>query len=115
MKLGEVRIAKFPTVDGSPPKSRPVVVIQADFYNSRIRNVLVAQITSTLARQNDPAHLFIDISTPEGKQTGLQTNSLVSCINIAVLSQHSANRKIGELTDDMMSKLDDCIRAAFGV
>ncbi len=31
MKRGDVYIAAFPTADGSSPKDRPVLVVQADF------------------------------------------------------------------------------------
>jgi len=60
--------------------------------------VLLATITSNLKRRSDPAHLFIDIATPEGKQTGLNQPSLVSCINIATLHAIDVGPKIGELS-----------------
>jgi hypothetical protein len=67
MNRGEIYLALAPTFDGSAPKTRPFLVVQADFYNRRINKVLLAPITSNLARKNDPAHFLIEVSTPEGK------------------------------------------------
>ena len=115
MKRGEVHLAAFPNLDGSPLKVRPVLVVQADYYNQRIHNVLVAAITSNLSRKDDPAHLLIRISTPEGKRTGLNVDSLVSGLNVGVIPQKKVQRKIGELSDDLMKQLDECLKTALGI
>jgi mRNA-degrading endonuclease toxin of MazEF toxin-antitoxin module len=49
MKRGDVILAVFPHTSGTPAKRRPALVVQADFYNQRINNVLLAPITSNLA------------------------------------------------------------------
>ena len=77
MKRGDIVLALYPPAGGAPAKRRPALVVQADYYNQRISNVLLAPITSNLARRSDPAHYFIDISTADGKQSGLNQNSLV--------------------------------------
>jgi len=71
MKRGDIVLVLFPHASGTPSKRRPALVVQADFYNQKIRNVLLASVTSNLARRNDLAHYFIDVSTPDGKQSGL--------------------------------------------
>jgi mRNA-degrading endonuclease toxin of MazEF toxin-antitoxin module len=53
MKRGDIVLALFPHASGAPPKRRPALVVQANFYNQRISNVLLASITSNLARRND--------------------------------------------------------------
>jgi mRNA-degrading endonuclease toxin of MazEF toxin-antitoxin module len=90
-------------------------VVQADFYNQRISNVLLASITSNLTRHSDPAHCFVDVSTPDGKRSGLNQNSLVSCINIAVVPAAIVGPKIGELTATAMRQIDVCLKAALGI
>jgi mRNA-degrading endonuclease toxin of MazEF toxin-antitoxin module len=77
MNRGEIYIGMFPHADKSPAKSRPVLVVQSDYYNQRIKNVLIATITSNLARASDAAHYLIDVSTPEGQRTGLGVTSVV--------------------------------------
>jgi mRNA-degrading endonuclease toxin of MazEF toxin-antitoxin module len=114
MKRGDVALADYPHADGSSSK-RPVLVIQSDVYNKRIRNTVVAQITSTLTRTGDPAHLAIDISTADGKRTGLLRNSVVSCNNLSTVDQSWMQRKIGELSDAHMKRIDDCLKAAPGI
>jgi mRNA-degrading endonuclease toxin of MazEF toxin-antitoxin module len=46
MKCGDIVLVHFPHASGTAPKHRPALVVQADFYNQRISNVLVASITS---------------------------------------------------------------------
>ncbi len=115
MKRGDIVLAAFPHAAGTPPKRRPVLVVQADYFNQRISNVLVASITSNLKRRGDPAHYFIDIATPDGKQTGLNQDSLVSCINLAVLPKTAIASKIGELSPTAMKSVEQCLKAALGI
>jgi mRNA-degrading endonuclease toxin of MazEF toxin-antitoxin module len=56
------RSRPIPTRRRHALERRPALVMQADFYVQKIGNVLLASITTNLARQNDPAHYFIDIS-----------------------------------------------------
>lgn len=115
MNRGEVHLAAFPTVDGTPPKDRPCVIVQADYYNQRLSNVIVVPVTTNLRRQNDPAHLLIDVTTPEGRATGLHVNSVVSCTNLTIMLQSQVTRKIGDLSPDLLQKVEDCIRVALGL
>ena len=71
MTRGDVVVGHFPHAANTEPKQRPVLIVQSDFYNARLRNVLVAAITSNLSRQADPSHLLIDLATAEGSATGL--------------------------------------------
>jgi mRNA-degrading endonuclease toxin of MazEF toxin-antitoxin module len=115
MKRGDLVIAQFPHAAGTPPKSRPVLVVQADFYNQRINNVLVAAVTTNLTRRGDPAHCFVDVATVEGKLSGLSRASLISCLNLAVLPKTDLGQKIGELSAHLMSQIDDCLKTALGM
>lgn len=115
MKRGDVVLVLFPHAGGAAAKRRPALVIQADFYNQRITNLLLASITSNLSRQNDAAHYFCDVSTPEGKQSGLAQNSLVSCLNIATLPIAAVGGKIGALSPLAMLDIDRCLKAAMGI
>jgi mRNA interferase MazF len=94
---------------------RPVLVVQADAYNERLTNTVVAQITRTLKRADDPAHLLIDVSTPEGKQTGLLHNSVISCYNLNTINTQRIHRVIGLLSEEMMRKIDACLKAALAL
>jgi len=117
MKLqrGDIVLAIYPHAGGTPSKRRPALVVQADFYNQKISNVLLAPITSNLARRSDPTHYYIDISTPNGKQFGLYQNSLVSCLNVGVVPLRVVGPKIGELSAAAMQQIDECLKAALGI
>jgi len=115
MKRGDVILCRFPHASTTPPKIRPALVVQSDYYNDRINNLLVAGITGNLANSADRAHFLIDISTPEGLQSGLDRNSLVSCINLAVVPARNADRKIGELPASAMQSISECLKVAMEI
>jgi mRNA interferase MazF len=115
MKRGDVVIAQFPYADRRPSVNRPCLVVQGDYYNNRLQNVLLATITTNLNRKGDAAHFFIDISTPDGKRSGLVADSLVSCLNLAVIPAADVGQKIGELSPAMMQQIDDCLKVALGI
>jgi mRNA-degrading endonuclease toxin of MazEF toxin-antitoxin module len=59
-------------------KVRPALVVQSDHNNVRLTHTIVAIITKTTHRATSEAtQLLIDISTPEGKQSGLLHTSAV--------------------------------------
>lgn len=115
MKRGDIVLALMPQAAGAQPKNRPALVVQADYYNRRISNVLLATITGNLTRRGDPAHYFVDVQTSDGKRSGLTRNSLVSCLNLAVLPKPHLGPRIGELSPAAMQQIDSCLRAALGI
>jgi mRNA-degrading endonuclease toxin of MazEF toxin-antitoxin module len=115
MKRGDVILCRFPHASTSPSKIRPALVVQSDYYNQRIQNVLVAGITGNLANSNDAAHFLIDVSTPAGQRSGLIRNSLVSCINLAVIPSRNVDRVIGDLPPAAMAMVDACLKAAMAI
>ena len=112
VKRGDVILAVFPFADGSSPKKRPVMVVQSDAYNLSMRNASVAEITSNTSRAADPAHVWIDIATPDGQATGLLTNSLVSGINLATLNESRLEKVIGAFSLSLMKRVDACLKIA---
>lgn len=115
LKRGDVILVRFPHVGGTRAKRRPVVVIQSDAYNSNFRHAVVAEITSNLAAATDPANLLIDVSSAEGQATGLQQNSVVSCLFLATIAEDRLGSIIGTLSSAMLAKLNDCLRVALDV
>lgn len=78
MKRGDVVLVRFPHPSGQRGKKRPAAVVQSDAYAGIVGTVVVAEVTKNLTLKDDPACLFIDLSTPEGKATGLLIDSVVS-------------------------------------
>jgi mRNA interferase MazF len=112
---GDIVIALFPNADGSTPKPRPVLIVQADSYNAKLKNLIVAAITTNLTHASDPASLFIDVKTPDGKATGLRQDSIVSCVNLATIAESLIAKKIGWLTPVLAGRVNDCLKAALGL
>ena len=112
---GEIVLEFYPIASGTGGSRRPVLIFQNDVYNQQIQNTIVAQITSNLARANDAADLLIDLKTFDGQQTGLLHDSVVSCLNLATLRDDRLDQVIGHLSDQLMTKADDCLKAALSL
>jgi mRNA interferase MazF len=112
---GDVALARFPHAAGGKGKKRPVVVVQSDGYNPKLRHVIVAEVTTNRAQASDPANLLIEVATAEGQATGLVQDSVVTCLHLATLSEDRIGKVIGKLPPVLLGKLDDCLRAALGL
>ena len=115
IQRGDVLKARFPHAAGGKGKKRPVVVVQADGYNGRLRHAVVAQLTSNLAEKNDPACLFLEAASAAGQAAGLTQDSLILGYMLSVMSESLLQEKIGRLPADAMQKLDACLKAALGL
>src|SRR5258708_6232568 len=115
IERGQVINARFPHAAGTRGKKRPVVVVQADVYNQRLHHAVVAQVTTNLDEKDDPAFLFVEASTPEAKAAGLDRDCLICCTLLSLMSEDRLQEKIGKLSAEMLSKLDDCLKAALGI
>ena len=117
MKLerGHVINARFPHASGTRGKKRPVVVVQTDAYNKRLRHAVVAQLTTNLDDQGDPACFLIAAGTPEGHAAGILQDSLFSGYLISLMSEERLQDVIGKLPDEAMRKADGCLKAALGI
>ena len=80
MKRGDVILVRFPHPSGQRGKKRPAVVVQSDAHARTVSTVVVAEVTKNLTMKGDPACLFIDVNTPDGKATGLLNDSVASSL-----------------------------------
>lgn len=112
MNRGDVILVRFPHPSGLRGKKRPAVVVQSDAYAGAVRTLVVAEITKNLSMASDPACLFIDVSTAEGKATGLVRNSVVSCLKLVSVYTDTIAQVLGSLSAAMKQKLDDCLKIA---
>jgi mRNA interferase MazF len=115
LRRGDVVLAWFPHASGTGGKLRPAVVIQNDEDNQKITNTVIVFITSVLLRKGDKSHVYIDVATPEGRQTGLRKDSLISCNNIATIEQSLISKIIGSLAASTLKVVNDCLRAALEI
>jgi hypothetical protein len=59
--------------------------------------------------------LLIDVTTPEGKASGLLHNSAVRCERLHTIPQSDVDRVIGLLSTAQMQQIDECLKAALGI
>lgn len=114
MTRGDVVTVRFPHASGARGKKRPAVVVHADVYAGVVRTVALVEITSNLTLANDPACLFIDVTTAEGQATGLTHDSVVSCLVFTTILAAVA-QPLGSLSPALVQKLDDCLKAALAL
>lgn len=110
IQRGDVVLVDFPYTDAARSKVRPAVVVLNDRDNHRLRKTVVAMITGNLHRRGDPSHLFIDpLAEPSA---GLRNPSLVSCNNLLTAEQADIRPRLGQLSNTLIQKLNDCLKAA---
>jgi mRNA interferase MazF len=115
MKRGDVILVRFPHPSGQRGKKRPAVVVQSDAYARTVSTVIVAEVTKNLTMKNDPACLFIDVGTAEGKATGLLVDSVVSSLVLDTVYADTVAQALGGLSTSLLKKFDDCLKVGLGL
>ena len=112
-KRGDIVLADLPFSDASGSKVRPSLVVQCDVNNQRLDDVIVVLITRTTQRASiEATQLLIDITTPEGKQSGLLHNSAVKCEHLITIHGKLIRRIIGNLPVALMRRIDSCLKVS---
>ncbi len=96
-KRGDVVLVLFPNSDLRTAKTRPALIVQADNLNTSLPQVIVAMITSQMVRAGHPSRVTVLLSTPEGQQSELLTDSVVMTDNLATVIENALHRVIGSL------------------
>jgi mRNA interferase MazF len=113
VQRGNVVMVDWVYSDRSASKKRPALVVQADVYNQALDDTILALITSSARRRvGARTQLDTDISTPDGKQTGLSFNSVVQCENLVTIDRQLILRIRGKFSTALMQQIDDCLKAA---
>lgn len=116
VKRGDVVLVDFPYSDRSSSKVRPALVVQADVWNERLEDTILALITSSSRRRlGAETQFLIDLSTEEGERTGLKFDSVVQCENLLTYEKSLILRVLGKLSDSEMLRIDRCLEAALGI
>ena len=115
MNRGDVILVRFPHPSGVRGKKRPAVIVQSDVYLGAVSTLVVAEVTTNLTMANVPACLFIDVSTPDGKATGLVGDSVVSCLLLVSVYADTVAQVLGTLSPSMKQNLDECLRTALAL
>lgn len=111
-KRGDVILVLFPNSNLRTTKLRPALIVQADNLQTGLAQVIVAMITNKMFRANHPSRVTILLPSPEGRNSGLLTNSVVMCDNLATITETEIDRIIGRLT---MAEVDKALRHTLGL
>lgn len=104
---GAVVLVLFPNSDLRTAKLRPAVIVQANNLATGLPQVIVAMITSNLARAHHPSRVLVHRATRLGQQSGLLTDSVVMTDNLATIVETAIDRRIGLLP---MKAIDTALR-----
>ena len=112
VKRGDVILVLFPHSNLRTARPRPALVVQADHIQTELPQVIVAMITSRRFRANHPSRVTVILAAPEGQQSGLLTDSVVMCDNLATIAETEIDRVIGALPT---AKVDSALRYTLGL
>ncbi len=115
VRRGDIVLFQVPLTHQTGAKMRPMLVVQNDANNTRMANTILIFITTNLTRASEPTQVLIDVQTPEGMQSGLQQNSVISCENILTVVQTDIARTIGHLPDSLMRRIDEALKVSLSL
>ena len=106
-------LALFPDSNLQTAKKRPVLIVQADNLQTNLPQIIVAMITGNLSKKSHPSRVLIEISTPDGKQSGSISDSLIATDNLAALHEKFIDKKLGSLPN--MQSIEKALAHTFGL
>jgi len=98
----------FPNSDLQTAKLRPALIVQSDDLETGLSQIILAMISSNLARVGHTSRVLLKISTEQGKESGLLLDSVIMTDNLATISLSRIVRIIGTLKG--MDQVDDALR-----
>jgi mRNA interferase MazF len=116
VKRGDVVLVPVPDTSGKPGKTRPALVVSSNHNNQRLDDAIVVVITGTTSRANlEPTQHLVELATPDGKLSGLLTESAVKCERLHTILQSLIRFTIGSLPPATMLKINTCLKAALEI
>jgi len=113
LSRGDVVLVWFPNSDLVTFKRRSALVVEADNLNTGVLQVVVPMITNNLARHGHPSRVFIALNSPEARDAGLRTDSLVMTDNLATVLDKAIAVKLGSLKN--MTSVNAALRHTLGL
>lgn len=108
---GEIWLAELNPVRGSEQAgTRPVLVLQTNAINRFTTTVLAVPFTTNLRRASAPS--CVQLAAGEG---GLSSESVALCHQLRVLDKTRLSRKLGEVGDVTLDKIETCVLFTLGI
>lgn len=108
-KRGDVVLVLYPNTDLRTAKKRPALIIQSDNIEIGLSQRIVAMITSNISRTG-PTRMTFAMTSPEGQEMGLLTDSVVVTDNLATVLEREIDKTIGRCP--RMDLIDSALRIA---
>lgn len=112
LRRGDVVYVGVPTTDATEVRRRPALVVQDATLNTAFPNVIVAGITSKIAKRG-PGRIFVRVQSPEGSEMGLLRDSLITLDNLATVGRWMITDVRG--TCPIMAEVDEALRTVLGL
>ena len=111
-RRGEIWWAALPQPSGSGPGyERPVVIISSDSFNaSQIRTVIIAALTSNVARASGPGNVLL-----KRKETRLPRDSVVNISQLLTIDKSLLVKRVSRLKPASLAELEAGLRLALGL
>lgn len=88
---------------------RPVLVVQANEFNTNAPTIIVASLTTVLKKRYLPSHIIL------GKKFGLKKPSMVLLEQIQTINKNDLLDYIGSVNDErLMKRIDNSLKKTFG-
>lgn len=94
---GDIVLVIFPNSDLRTTKSRPALIVQSNNLNTGISQVIVAMITSRIARSGHPSRVILQRTSALGRNSGLLSDSVIMTDNLATVAFSEISRRIGAI------------------
>lgn len=99
----------------TPPKNNAhnrcdvalILFPHSDDLGTGLSQTIVAMIPIRASRAGHPSRVTVNLSTPEGRQSGLLTDSVIMTDNLATVTASAIDRTIGILP---MADIDTALR-----
>ena len=111
VRRGEIWLADLnPTRGSEQAGTRPVLIFQNNSINRFTSTVLTIPLTTNLRRASLPTSVFV--AQGEG---GLAKDSVALCHQLRVLDKLRLVRRLGVVSDDVMTAIESCVAFTTGM
>ncbi len=112
-KRGDVVLILFPNSDLRTFKRRPALVLQRDGLHNGLSQIIIAMISSNLARRGHASRIFVGRDSVEGKAAGLRLDSVIMTDNLATVLEAEIDSVLGSLPE--MKPVDAALKHTLGL
>lgn len=108
---GDIVLVLFPDSNLRTSKRRPALIVQADKLDTGLPQVIVAMISSNLARAGHPSRLLVQASPGSG--LGLLMDSVIMTDNLATIHESEIDQVVGHFPH--IAQLDLALRTTLAL